>query len=199
MAVSGTARETVRKVAGAALLGHLARNWWLVLLRGIIAVAFGVLAFVWPGATLLSLILLWGAYAIADGAFSLWAAITGKVSEAASRWWLAVVGVIGIAAGIIAWAWPGPTALALLWLIAMWAIIIGAMQIWGAIRLRKEIEGEWLLGLAGSLSILLGIVLILQPVAGAVAVVWWIGAFAIMSGIAYIVLALRLRKHARAE
>src|SRR5262249_45975113 len=152
-----------------------------------------------PGVTILSLVFLWGTYVFADGVFSLWAAISGRVSENASRWWLALAGVAGIAAGIIAWVWPGKTALALLVLIAAWAIATGIMQVWGAIRLRKEIEGEWLLGLSGSLSILLGVVLLLQPVAGAVAVVWWIGAFAILTGIAYIGLALRLRKHAHEE
>lgn len=94
---------------------------------------------------------------------------------------------------------PGATAIALLVLVAAWAIVTGATQVWGAIKLRKEIEGEWLLGLSGSLSILLGIVLLLQPAAGALAVVWWIGAFAIIMGLAYIGLALRLRKHAHLE
>lgn len=199
MAITGTAREDLRSIGRLALTHALARNWWLLLLRGIVGVAFGVVALFWPGATLLSLVFLWGAYAIADGAFSLWAAITGRVGENASRWWLAVVGLAGVAAGIIAWVMPGATALALLLLIAAWAIVTGAMQVWGAIRLRKEIEGEWLLGLSGSLSILLGVVLLLQPAAGALAVVWWIGAFAVLMGISYIGLALRLRKHAHLE
>ena len=196
---TGTAREDLRAIGRLALTHALARNWWLLMLRGIVGVVFGIVALFWPGATLLSLVFLWGAYALADGVFSLWAAITGRVGEKASRWWLAVAGVIGIAAGVIAWAWPGPTALALLTLIAAWAIVTGAMQVWGAIRLRKEIEGEWLLGLSGSLSILLGIILLLQPAAGALAVVWWIGAFAIIMGFAYIGLALRLRKHAHLD
>ena len=199
MALTGTARENLRGIGRLALAHALARNWWLLMLRGIVGVVFGLVAFFLPGLTLLSLIFLWGAYALADGAFSLWAAITGRVGEKASRWWLAVAGLAGIAAGIIAWVMPGPTALALLVLIAVWAIATGIMQVWGAIKLRKEIEGEWLLGLSGSLSILLGVVLLLQPAAGAVAVVWWIGAFAILMGIAYIALALRLRKHAHRE
>jgi uncharacterized membrane protein HdeD (DUF308 family) len=199
MALTGTARDHLRDIGRLALAHALARNWWLLLLRGIVGIVFGLVAFFMPGLTLLSLIFLWGAYALADGAFSLWAAVSGRVSEGASRWWLAVAGLAGIAAGVIAWVWPGPTALALLVLIAAWAIATGVMQVWGAIKLRKEIEGEWLLGLSGSLSILLGVVLLLQPAAGAVAVVWWIGAFAILMGIAYIGLALRLRKHAHRE
>jgi uncharacterized membrane protein HdeD (DUF308 family) len=198
---TGSAREDLRAIGRLVLTHALARNWWLLLLRGIVGVVFGVVALFWPGATLLSLIFLWGAYAIADGAFSLWAAITGRVGENASRWWLAVAGVAGIAAGVIAWAWPGPTALALLVLVAAWAIATGVMQVWGAIRLRKEIDGEWLLGLSGSLSILLGVILLLQPAAGALAVVWWIGVFAIVMGLAHMGLALRLRKllHAAEE
>lgn len=200
MAITGTGnvREDRYTVGRPALTQAMARNWWLLLLRGIISMAFGVVALFWPGATLLSLIFLWGAFALADGAFSLWAAITGRVGDNASRWWLALAGLAGIAAGIIAWVWPGPTAVALLLLIAAWAIVTGVMQVWGAIKLRKEIEGEWLLGLTGLLSVLLGIILLLQPVAGALAVVWWIGAFAIIMGIAYIGLSLRLRKHLHA-
>lgn len=196
---TGTAREDLRSIGRLVLTHALARNWWLLMLRGVIGVVFGIVALFWPGATLLSLVFLWGAYALADGVFSLWAAITGRVGEKASRWWLAAAGIAGIAAGIIAWVMPGATALALLVLVAAWAIVTGAMQVWGAIRLRKEIEGEWLLGLSGSLSILLGIVLLLQPAAGALAVVWWIGAFAIIMGFAYIGLALKLRKHAHLE
>src|SRR5262245_36957738 len=201
MAVIGTGplHDDLRPLGRFVLSQALARNWWLLLLRGAIAIIFGIVALFWPGATLLSLIFLWGAYAIADGVFSLWAAITGRVGEKASRWWLAVVGLVDIAAGVIAWVWPAKTALVLLVLIAIWAIATGAMQVWGAIKLRKEIEGEWLLGLTGSLSILLGIVLLLQPAAGALAVVWWIGAFAVIMGFANIGLALRLRKHLHKE
>jgi uncharacterized membrane protein HdeD (DUF308 family) len=193
---TGTAREDLRSIGRLVLTHALARNWWLLMLRGVIGVVFGIVALFWPGATLLSLVFLWGAYALVDGVFSLWAAITGRVGEKASRWWLAAAGIAGIAAGIIAWVMPGATALALLVLVAAWAIVTGAMQVWGAIKLRKEIQGEWLLGLSGSLSILLGIVLLLQPAAGALAVVWWIGAFAIIMGFVYIGLALKLRKHA---
>jgi uncharacterized membrane protein HdeD (DUF308 family) len=199
MPITGTAREDLRSIGRLVLAHALGRNWWLLLLRGVIGVIFGVVAFFLPGVTILSLVFLWGAYVFADGVFSVWAAISGRVGENASRWWLAIAGLAGIAAGIIAWVWPGKTALALLVLIAAWAIATGIMQVWGAIKLRKEIEGEWLLGLSGSLSILLGVVLLLQPAAGAVAVVWWIGAFAILTGIAYIGLALRLRKHAHPE
>jgi len=199
MAITGTASDKVHRIGGGLLLHGLAKRWWLVLLRGISAILFGVLALFWPGLTLLTLVFLWGFYAIADGVFSLWAAISGHTSEMTPRWWLAVVGAIGIVAGITALMWPGATAVAMLVLIAVWAIMIGVMQIWGAIRLRKEIDNEWMLGLAGLLSVVLGLFLIAQPGAGVLAMVWWIGVLAIATGVIYVGLALKLRKHAHKE
>jgi uncharacterized membrane protein HdeD (DUF308 family) len=178
-------------------LRELAENWWLLLLRGIAAIAFGLLAFSWPGLTLLTLVLMWGIYAIADGILALWAAIASKGGGMAPRWWLAVVGIAGILAGALAFVWPGMTALVLLMFIASWAIVIGVLQIWGAIRLRKEIEGEWLLGLSGVLSVAFGVIMFAQPGAGALAVVWLIGWFAIVAGCVYIGLAFQLKKHKR--
>jgi uncharacterized membrane protein HdeD (DUF308 family) len=116
----------------------------------------------------------------------------------APRWWLAVVGVASLIAGVLAFVLPGITAAVLLLFIASWAIVTGIMQIWGAIQLRKEIAGEWLLILSGLLSIAFGIILIAQPGAGALAVVWMIGLFAILIGCDYIALSLRLRKHKHA-
>lgn len=178
-------------------LRELAENWWLLLLRGIAAIAFGILAFVWPGLTLLTLTYMWGFYAIADGVLALWAAIAGRGGEIAPRWWLAVVGVAGILVGLLAFVYPGMTALVLLMFIATWAIVIGVLQIWGAIRLRREIEGEWLLGLSGLLSIAFGVIMFARPGAGALALVWLIGWFAILAGCVYIALAFQLRKHKR--
>ncbi len=182
-------------LAGPALLGALAENWWLLLLRGIAAIAFGFLAFFWPGLTLLTLIFLWGAYAIVDGVFALWSVISGKGGEMQSRWWLAIVGLSGVIAGILAFAWPGITGLILLFFIAGWAIATGVFQIVGAIRLRKEIEGEWLLVLGGLLSIAFGVLLIVWPGVGALAVAWVIAWFAIAIGCIYIALAFRLKKY----
>ncbi|HET9175161.1 MAG TPA: HdeD family acid-resistance protein [Pseudolabrys sp.] len=180
--------------AGVALLRAMADKWWLLLLRGIAAIVFGILAFIWPVITLLTLTLLWGAFALADGILALWGSISGPGGQAGSRVWLAIVGICGILAGLLAFAWPGITALVLLVFIAVWAIIIGVMQIWGAIQLRKEIEGEWLLILSGLLSVAFGVLLLVQPGAGALAVVWIIGWYAILAGCIYIALALRLKK-----
>jgi uncharacterized membrane protein HdeD (DUF308 family) len=180
------------------LLRSLAENWWLLLLRGIVAIAFGILAFAWPGITLLTLIFFWGAYAVADGIFALWSAISGKGGgEMGSRWWLVLVGICGVVAGLLAFVMPGVTALVLLLFIAAWAIVTGVLQVWGAIRLRKEIEGEWLLILSGLLSIAFGLILVVQPGAGALAVIWLIGTFAILEGCLLVALAFRLKKHKR--
>jgi uncharacterized membrane protein HdeD (DUF308 family) len=176
------------------LLHALAKNWWLLLLRGIAAVVFGILAFAWPGLTLLTLILLYGAYALADGVIALIAAITGNAP--AGRWWLAIAGILGVAVGAFTFMLPGMTALILLFTMAGWAVAIGVLQIIGAIRLRKEIDNEWLLILSGAVSVLFGLAVMLHPGAGALALVWVIGTYAIIAGVLYIGLALRLKKHA---
>jgi uncharacterized membrane protein HdeD (DUF308 family) len=182
--------------AGRELLRSLAENWWLLLLRGVAAIIFGMLAFFWPGLTLLSLTLLWGAYAFADGIFALWAAIAGKGAvETSTRWWLAASGIVSVLAGLVALFWPGVTTLVLLMLIASWAVIIGVLHIWGAIELRKEVQGEWLLALYGVLWIGFGVLMFAQPGAGALALVWMIGWCAILSGCMSIALAFRLKTY----
>ncbi|MGE3230225.1 MAG: HdeD family acid-resistance protein [Hyphomicrobium sp.] len=175
------------------LLAGLSGNWWLILIRGIAALVFGLLALFWPGITLVTLVLLYGAFALVDGVFALGAAIVGRVS-ATPRWWLAIVGLLGIAAGALTFAWPGITALVLLFFIAGWSIAIGAFQIIGAIQLRKEIDNEWLLILSGALSVLFGLALFFWPGAGAMALIWLIALYAIVFGILIIAFAFRLRR-----
>ena len=175
-----------------ALLEDLSDNWWVILLRGIVGVVFAVLAFASPGATLLALVFVWGAYAIIDGAFALY--LTYLAARQQRRWWPYLLeGLVGIGAGIVAFGWPGITALALLYLIAAWAIVTGIVEIIAAVDLRKQIQNEWLLGLAGVFSIIFGILVAAQPNAGAVAVVWTVGAYALFFGITLIVLAFRVR------
>ena len=128
-----TSRDALDHLASRPLLRSMAEHWWLMLLRGIAAVIFGILSLVWPAISALSLVLLWGAYTFADGIFSLGAAIMGKAAPTQSRWWLAITGVLGIAAGLIAFFAPGLTAGVLLIFIAIWAIVIGVMAIVGAI------------------------------------------------------------------
>jgi uncharacterized membrane protein HdeD (DUF308 family) len=176
------------------MLNALARNWWLVLLRGLCSVAFGVLAFAWPGITLVTLVLLYGGFALADGILAIAAAIMG--GRPTPRWWLAVMGLLGIAAGVVTLLWPGVTALVLLMFIAFWAITTGVMQIIGAIKLRKEIDNELFLILGGILSVVFGIVMLAQPGAGALALVLVIGGYAIVYGVLLIAFSLRLHRHA---
>jgi len=171
----------------------LARSWWALALRGVAAVLFGILAFAWPGITLASLILLYGAFALVGGIFSIAAAIAGRPQGGQPWWALLIDGLLGIAVGIVAFAWPGITALALLYLIAFWAVFTGVLQVIAAVQLRKEIQGEWLLALSGILSVLFGVALVVRPMAGALAVIWLIGAYSIAFGVLMIVLGFRLR------
>lgn len=182
-------------VAKHPMLQALAENWWLFMARGVCAIVFGVLAFIWPGATLLTLILLYGAFALVDGAAAIIAAIRG--SSTGPRWWLAILGALGIAAGLLTLYWPGITAIVLLFLIATWAIATGVMQIIGAIKLRAEIDNEWLLIAGGVLSVLFGLMLLARPSGGALAMILVIGMYAIAQGVLTVALALRLRRHAQ--
>jgi uncharacterized membrane protein HdeD (DUF308 family) len=169
-------------------------SWSALALRGVLAILFGLLVFAWPGITLWVLIVFFGAHALVDGVLALVAAVRGSASGV--RWWgMLLEGILGIATGIIAFLMPGLTALVLLYLIAAWAIITGVFEIIAAIRLRKEIEGEWLLGLRGVLAILFGVILFANPGAGALAVLWLIGVFSIIFGVVELILAFRLRGH----
>jgi uncharacterized membrane protein HdeD (DUF308 family) len=190
------ARVSPPPIAARLMLHALARNWWLLLLRGLCAILFGILAFVWPGVTLFTLVLFYGAYALVDGLLAIGAAVMG--GAAGSRWWLAIVGILGVGVGLLTFFWPGMTALALLFFIAAWAITSGVMHIIGAIQLRKEIDNEWLLILGGILSVLFGLILIVQPGAGALALLFLIAAVAIAYGAVLVSLAFRLRSHRHA-
>lgn len=178
------ALPNLRAVAG--------RYWWTFVLRGVIAIIFGVLAITWPGATIASLVLLYGAYALLEGILSVWSGISEYGER--ERWWMEILGgVLSIIVGIMTFAWPGITALALLYIIAFWAIFRGVLEVLAAIRLRKVIQGEFWLALAGIFSIVFGVILIARPGAGALALVTVIGGFAIAFGILLIVLGFRLK------
>lgn len=185
---------SMSRLPAPALLHALAGNWWLFLIKGIASIVFGLLAFLWPGLTLLTLVLFYGIFVLVDGVAALTAAIMGRVSVV-PRWWLAVVGVLGIAAGILTLVWPGMTALLVLLFIAGWSVASGVFQIVGALRLRKEIDNEWTLVLGGALSVLFGVALFVMPGAGALALVWLIASFAIVFGVLTVAFALRLRGH----
>jgi len=187
-----TAPSSAAVPAGGLILPVLAKYWWLILLRGIVAIIFGVLAFAWPGITLITLILFYGAFALADGVLALGHAIMG--GNVGSRWWLALVGIAGIVAGLVTFFMPGVTALVLLFFIAGWAIALGVFQIIGAIRLRKEIDNEWLIGLSGALSVLFGLVLLFAPGPGILGLIWVIASYAIVFGIMLVMEAFKLKK-----
>ena len=174
----------------------LSRNWGWVVLRGIAAIVFGVLTFFQPGITLAALVLLFGAYSLADGVFMIVWAIANRHGEPA---WVPLVigGLLGIAAGIVTFFFPAITTVALLMIMAAWAITIGVTSIVAAIRLRKEITGEWRLVISGLLSVALGVILIAAPAAGALAMVLWIGGYAVASGILQIALGFRLKSWGR--
>lgn len=176
------------------MLHALAKSWWLVLLRGIAAIVFGVLAFGWPGLTLITLVLLYGAFALVDGVLALIAAFTGH-PKAVPTWWLVIIGLLGIAAGVIIFLWPGMTALLLIFFVGAWAVTHGIFEIIGAIRLRKEIDNEWTLILAGAVSVLFGLIVLIAPGAGALGLIWAIAAYSIVFGVLLVGLSLRLRKH----
>jgi len=170
-------------------LEELPDHWWLVGLRGLAAVIFGILAFVWPGVTLAVLVMLFGVYAIVDGVLALFSAVHPNSKPV---WLLILEGIVGIAAGFAAFLVPGVTALVLLYIIAAWAIIQGILEIGTAIRLREVIEHELMLAIAGVLSVVFGILLFVQPGAGALAVIWLIGIYAVLYGIAMLGLAWKL-------
>ncbi len=176
------------------MMDVLVRNWWALALRGLFAILFGLLALAWPSLTLAALVILFGAYSLVDGIFALVAAV--RVAEAHERWWLLVLeGLAGIAAGLITFMWPGITALVLLYLIAWWAVVTGVFEIAAAIRLRKEISGEWALVLGGAASVIFGLVLLFRPGIGVLAVIWLIGTYALVFGALLLMLAFRLRGH----
>jgi uncharacterized membrane protein HdeD (DUF308 family) len=174
------------------MLSSMAHNWWLVVINGIFGVIIGVAAFVWPGVTFQALVLLFGAFAFVDGvlglAFGLWAASSDM------EWWpLVLGGILGIVVGVLAVTRPTEVALALVFVLGTWAMLTGLLEIVAAIRLRKLISSEWLLGLGGVLSILFGVVVLAQPAAGALFVVYLFAVYAILGGLSQIGLGMRLR------
>jgi uncharacterized membrane protein HdeD (DUF308 family) len=180
-------------------VSQLARNWWLLALRGVLAIIFGVVAFIWPGTTLAVLVLLFGAYALVDGIFSVIAGIV-RATKRRERWWVMVLeGLLGIGAGVVTLISPGMTALVLLYLIAAYFIVTGVLEIISAIRLRREIQGECWLVLAGIASIIFGVLMFLFPGTGALAVVWIIGAYGVAFGVLMLILAFRLRNWGKAN
>jgi uncharacterized membrane protein HdeD (DUF308 family) len=179
-----------------AMSAALARNWWLIALRGVLGILFGLVAFAVPGATILALVLFFSAYMLVDGIFGIAAGI--RAAREGERWgWLVLEGVADITAGVIAFLLPGLTALVFVLLIAAWALVSGGFMLAASVRLQID-HGRWWLVLGGLVSIVFGILLAIAPMVGAVVLTWWIGAYALVFGIALLVLAFRLRARAAA-
>lgn len=175
----------------------LARNWWALLIRGIAAVIFGILAFVWPGATWLAIGILFGAYAFVDGIFAIVAAV--RAAQAHERWWpFLLEGTIGLIIAAIVFYDVGVALIAIYFMIVFWAFVTGILEIVAAVHLRRQLANEWLLILAGICSILFGAVMVWHPVAGMLATIWIIAIYAIVFGIVMIGFSFRLRALAQA-
>lgn len=174
------------------MLNALSRNWWALTLRGVLAILFGIVVLLDPGIALAVLVSLFGAYAVVDGIFTIIAGFNGRQSN--KNWWVLVLeGLVSIIAGVLTFLWPAITALILLYIIAVWAIVTGVLEIITAIRLREEIEGELWMGLSGLASIIIGVVLILFPGTGILTLLWLLAIYAIAFGVFLIVLSLQLR------
>jgi uncharacterized membrane protein HdeD (DUF308 family) len=177
------------------MVSALSRNWWVLALRGAIAVLFGLMALAWPGITLEVLVLFFGAWALVDGIFSIVGALRGQTGR--PRWMMALGGIVGILVWVVTLLDPVAVALAFVYLIAAWALITGLFEIGAAFHLRKEMEGEWILALSGVVSVVFGLLIALWPGAAALAFVWMIGAYAIIFGVLLLVLAFKLRGRAQ--
>jgi uncharacterized membrane protein HdeD (DUF308 family) len=174
------------------LRAQFARHWWVILLRGLFAILFGILAFAYPGLTLASLVMVYGIFVCADGLV----AIFGGMGN--SLWPSLLVGLVGVAAGLLTFFYPGITALVLLYFIAAWAIVKGVFEMVIAFKLREVIQGEWALILAGALSVAFGVLVFVFPGAGALSIVWIIGAYALAFGVLLVLVSLKIRKLAAA-
>ena len=177
------------------VISVLARNWWAFVIRGVLAVLFGIVAFLLPGATMLSLVLLFAVYAIADGIFAIASGV--RAAQRHERWGLLILeGVVDIAVAIAAVTWPGLTVMVFVLLVAAWALLTGGLMLAAAFKVDAD-HGRWWMVLGGATSILYGAALFIAPLIGALVLTWWIGAYALVFGIAMLVLAFRLRAKAR--
>jgi len=171
----------------------ISKNWWVLLMRGLAAIVFGILAISLPGLTLFMLVIAFGAYAIIDGALEIWNGFTNR--EAHDRWWVDIlIGLAGIVAGVLVIGLPGVTTIALMYVIAAWMVITGVLQVISALRMREEISNEWLIVLSGVVSLLLGLYFFAFPGDGAISLVWLIGLYAVFFGALLVAFAFRARK-----
>ena len=170
----------------------LAQNWWLFTLRGVLGIIFGLIALIFPGATILSLVIFFSAYMLVDGIFGIISAVRA-IRRKEDRWGLLIFeGLLNIAVGIAAFLWPGLTVVAFVWLIAAWAIVSGGLMTAAGFRLNME-HGRWWMVLGGLLSLAYGVLLIITPLIGAIVLTWWLGAYALVFGVALVIFSFKLR------
>jgi uncharacterized membrane protein HdeD (DUF308 family) len=168
------------------------KHWWQIAVRGFLALIFGILVLAWPGVSLLIFAIIFGAYVFVDGIFTLVAAVNYKAG-AGRRTWLFIRGIAGIIVGLITFFWPAITALALVILIAAWALVTGVMELVFAFRANQDSAIRWMFAISGILSLILGILIVARPIAGMLVIIWIIGAYAVLAGILLIILGFRLR------
>jgi uncharacterized membrane protein HdeD (DUF308 family) len=169
----------------------LTQNWWAVAVRGVLGILFGLIALIMPGAAMLSLVLLFSAYIIADGFLAIVSAV--RAARRHERWgWLTFEGLVNIVAGVVLVVWPGLTVLAYVLMVAAWSIVSGAFMVAAAFRLDRK-HGRWWLAFGGAASVVLGVLIILAPMVGAVVLTWWIGAYALVFGVTLLALSFKLR------
>jgi uncharacterized membrane protein HdeD (DUF308 family) len=184
-------RPTDPDGASPAMSALLAQNWWAIALRGVFGIIFGLIALFMPGATILALVLFFSAYLLVDGVLGIVAAVRAAAQH--ERWGLLLLeGVVNIAIGVIAFIWPGLTALAFVLMTAAWALVTGGLMVWAAFKLKPD-YGRWWLVLGGLASIVFGVLLVIAPLAGLVVLTWWMGAYALVFGIMLLILGFRLR------
>jgi uncharacterized membrane protein HdeD (DUF308 family) len=174
------------------MLNLVTRDWWVFAIRGIAAIAFGILTFVWPAATLTVLVFLFGAYVLVDGVALLVALVRGDKVARRHAWAVGGMSILGIVAGVATFAWPGLTAVSLLYLVAFWAIAMGTFQVIAAIALRNELDGEFWMALGGLMTIVFGAFLVVFPGAGLLSLVWLVGIWSVVFGVSSLGLAYRL-------
>lgn len=173
---------------------QLSSVWWLVLIRGIFGIIFGLIALIWTENALLALIFVFGAFALVEGAFALYRGFSG---DTYNRGWLIFIGIVGVIAGIVAFIRPGLAGLTLLYIVAFWAIFTGVTGIVAGIRMRKVITNEWMFIVSGALTLLFGILLVIWPLSGALSLVWLLGLFSLIYGIALVVLSFKVKNLAQ--
>lgn len=174
------------------MLRNLASHWWVLVVRGLVSILFAAIAFLRPSLAFEALVLFIGVYFLADGLFASWLGLRMRGKD--DDWWIVLLeGLLGVALGIATLVYPAFTANLFVLVVALWCLVTGVFEIASAIRLRKEIDNEWLLGAAGAVSIALGVLMLVNPTAGAISITWWIGAYAMLFGIMLLGLGLRLR------